>query len=420
MQLRLDLHSAQQKVFRHPARAKVVCAGRGLGKSRLLLTKAIVKCLSYQGVIDPVSPQVALITMPTLKMARSIHWQPLLNVLEKCPLVENVNRSDFRISFKGNRPDLLIRGADNGGDRLRGLNLIWAGLDEYQDFNPTVWSEVLFPALARNADWEALIIGTPKGRQSHFYKLHEQALKTKGWQYFHFVTADNPFFPREHLERARQELPPKVYRQEFEASWEDFDGQLLDQLRRDHIATPPGNYRSVYIGVDWGDVNPAVLVIGLSHQGVYYLLDHWRNETGQPVTEQQLLDKAAHLSREHNVYRCYLPDDRPASVLSFRRHGKAHSVKGLQRAVEVKRSKPGPMERATILNSLLYQNRLYLTPKTEELYDVFASYHRAKDKDGNLLNKPADGQDDHPIDAAAYCIATLEFNHGDSVLAKAA
>ncbi|MBD2256667.1 hypothetical protein [Pseudanabaena sp. FACHB-2040] len=300
---------------------------------------------------------------------------------------------------------------------MRGLNLIWAGLDEYQDFSPLVWPEIIFPALARNADWESLVIGTPKGRNTHFYKLHEQAIATLGWDYFHFITADNPFFPRENLQRAEQELPPKVYRQEFEASWEDFDGQIFDQLQPRHIVNAPEAFRGVYLGLDWGDINPALVVIGLTHQGAYYLLDHWQNRSEEPVTEAHLLDTAAKLCRQYSIYRAYLPDDRPASVMSFRRYGKSYNLPGLQRAVRVQRSKPGVMERATIINSLFYQNRLYLTEKTRHLYDVFASYHRAKDKDGNLLNKPADGQDDHPIDAAAYCIGTIEYKHGDHVLA---
>jgi phage terminase large subunit len=78
------------------------------------------------------------------------------------------------------------------------------------------------------------------------------------------------------------------------------------------------------------------------------------------------------------------------------------------------------MERATILDSLFYQNRLFFTQKTKHLYDTFASYHRAKDRDGNLLNKPADNQDDHAVDATAYPIGTIEFRQGDNVFAKAA
>ncbi|MEA5447600.1 hypothetical protein VB780_03400 [Leptolyngbya sp. CCNP1308] len=340
-----------------------------------------------------------------------------MNALENCPLVKNINRSDYRISFYGSRPDLILRGCDNQGDRLRGLNLYASLMDEFQDVGPTVWDEIVFPALARNRDWRALLIGTPKGRTSYFYKIHEQALREPDWSYFHFHTSHNPFFPKTHLERARRELPPKVFRQEFEASWEDFEGALFSAIERHHIATEvPDSFRSVYLGVDWGDINPAMVVVGLTHGGCYYLLDFWKNDSGLPITEPMLLEQAAKFAKEYNIYRPFLPDDRPGSILSFRRYGKLHSVPALQRSVEVKRSKPSPMERVAIGDSLFYQNRLYFTPKTAALFDEFSSYHREKDSDGNLLNKPAKGQQDHCLDAAMHVIGTLEFKHGDHVL----
>ena len=143
MELKLSLHKKQLKIFRCNAQVIVLCAGRGFGKSVLMLTRAIAFCLGYSEPINPISPQVALIAMPTLKMARAIHWLPLLNIVEMLPIVERVDKSDFRIIFKGERPDLIVRGADRQGDRLRGLNLCFAGLDEFQDFDSSVWDKVL-------------------------------------------------------------------------------------------------------------------------------------------------------------------------------------------------------------------------------------------------------------------------------------
>jgi len=81
---------------------------------------------------------------------------------------------------------------------------------------------------------------------------------------------------------------------------------------------------------------------------------------------------------------------------------------GIQRSIQVNRGKPGVLERATICNSLFYQNRLFFTPATSHLYDRFASYHRAKDANGNLLSHPEKGQEDHEIDATLYVLGQLE------------
>jgi len=375
----------------------------------LLLYSAIFFCLSYKEPINPASPQVALIAMPTLKQAKSIFWLPLLNLLENSPAVASINKSDYRITFKGPRPDLILRGADRQGDRLRGQNLCFAGLDEFQDFQSSVWDKVIEPALTRNRNWRALVIGTPKGRASFFYTFHLRAIKAKGWEYFHATTFDNPFISRRALRRAEDELPAKVFRQEYRAGWEDFDGQLFSSIGEHHKADAiPAQFKSVYLGVDWGEVNPFLMVVGVSHSGDYYLIDYWRNESGSPVTEDEIKAVAANFERTYKVRRCFLPDDRTASILAFRRYGKKHQLPGMQRSVRVVRSKPGPMERALIGNTLFHNERLYFGPKCHSLYDDFASYHRGTDAQGNLTTEPAKGQNDHSIDASLHVIGQLE------------
>ena len=406
---RLALHPKQLKVFHDPAQVRVLCSGRGFGKSVLLLTVAIFFCLTYREPINPRSPQVALIAMPTLKMARAIHWIPILNLLEKLPIVEKIDKSDFRVVWKGERPDLVLRGADRQGDRLRGLNICFAGLDEYQDFDPSVWKEVLDGALARNKNWRALIIGTPKGKATHFHQFHLDAIARKNWSYYHFTTFDNPFISRKELRRAYRELPGKVFRQEYRASWEDFEGQLFPNISDHHKATAiPTNFKGVLVGGDWGDLNPFLMVIGVSHTGDYYMIDFFENTTGMPVTSDEIELTAANFERQHGVGKFFLPDDRPASIKSFRRYGKQHGLQGMRKTVQVVRSQPGVMERALIGNSLFYQNRLWFGPKCHELYDRFASYHRAKNSAGELLSEPAKGQDDHAIDALLYVVSQLE------------
>jgi hypothetical protein len=408
--LALSLHEKQLEIFSSPARVKVLCAGRAFGKSWTLLTTAIHFCLSYNEPINPVSPQVAAIVMPTLVHSRAIHWQPLLNLLENLSIVEQVDRSNFRIVFKGQRPDLILRGADRNGDRLRGLNLCWVGLDEYQDFtSPDIWTKVIYPALSRNRNWKALVIGTPKGRATHFHQFHLDAIANKDWAYFHYTTSDNPFISRKVLQTAAQQLPPKVFRSEMEASWEDFDGQLLPNLAEHHkVNELPKSFKSVLLGADWGEVNPYMTVIGVTHSGDYYLIDKFASDGSTPITEDEIKAQAAKFERQYNIYRCYLPDDRPASIMAFRRYGKQHNLLGMQRSIQVQRGRPGVMERALIVNSLFYQDRLFFGPNCHDMYDDFASYHRAKDRQGNLLSEPAKGQKDHSIDSVAHVIGQLE------------
>lgn len=402
--LNRNLHYHQGEVFRSPAQVRAVIAGRAFGKSVLMLLTAVQACLTYDEPINADSPQVALIAMPTLKMAKAIYWRPLLSMLEGCPAVEDINKSDYRITFKGQRPDLILRGADLQGERLRGLNLCFAGLDEYQGFEPIVWKEILDPALSRNENWRALVIGTPKGKLNHFYQFHLEAIANEGWQYFHFITADNPFFPKRHLERAKRELPAKVYRQEFEASFEDFEGQIATEARKELHLVPvtADTDEQYYIGVDPGVINPAMVLFSVSPSYRFTVHDRHYENTGEAYTTDDLVRLTAALIAkcDRPIKRIFVPDDRADLVKTFRNAG-------YRQTILVKRNRPSPIQRAEILNTLFKCGKLRFAHTQEPFFDEVLSYHRDVDRSGNVVEAIALGQVDHSVDALLYGVGRL-------------
>ena len=50
-------------------------------------------------------------------------------------------------------------------------------MDETQNISPTLFPEIIRPALADRKGW-CVFIGTPKG-QNYFYKLHKDAVNKK-------------------------------------------------------------------------------------------------------------------------------------------------------------------------------------------------------------------------------------------------
>jgi hypothetical protein len=411
--MKLDLHNRQAEVFLSKARFKLLISGRRFGKSRLLLTTAIHAAVSFNQPIDPASPPVVLIVMPTLKAAKSIHWEPLLNLLENQPFVQSINRSDHRIKLKGNKPDILLRGADNDGDSLRGLKIYYVGIDEFQDFSIRAWEDVIYPALSDTPNSKALLIGTPKGKAHFLYKFHVQVKAYSDWSYHHFITEDNPYVSRDFLNRAKLTLPPRTYKQEFEASFEDFSGAIFESIEDYHITSNiPNEFEFTFLGADWGDINPAFVVVGYRDNS-YYLIDSWSNPNpGNVVPQETLINKAIEFCNKYKVRRAYLPDDRPASILELRRVGNKHNIDGLKRAVAVNRNKPGILEGCTIVNSLFYQSRLFIKSTQTKLGDSLRSYIRETDSGGNVIDKPAKNQEcAHLVDATRYVIATLEYKN---------
>ncbi len=405
----INLHANQKKIFTDPARFKLLVCGRRFGKSHELRTEIIYAATSFNQPYDPNFPPIVALIMPTLKQAKAVHWKALKSILKDAPFVESINNTDYRITLKGNKPDIILRGAnDDGGDGLRGLKFFFCACDEFQDFKVGIWDDVILPALGDTEGSKATICATPKGKAHPLYHFYQKIKDLKDWAYFHFLTKDNPFFPKAQLRQAKKQMPDKSYRQEFQASFEDFDGQIFDQFNINHKVNKIPDDLSYYLGCDWGDVNPAISVIGLSKDHTqFYIVDSWYNSTGQPITQDEFLDKVAKFCNQYKVYRCYLPDDRPSSILAARNLGKEKNIPGLQRAVKVVRNEIKIMEGCEIINSLLYQNNLFIKQSLSEVILQFENYHRATNSENQILNKPADHQEDHLVDASRYVLATL-------------
>jgi hypothetical protein len=97
-------------------------------------------------------------------------------------------------------------------------------LDEYAQCDPTIWGEVVRPALSDRIGW-AIFIGTPKGT-NNFYKIYQTAqinmiqnpeLK---WFAFNAPASKTGILPDSELKAAKAEMSDEEYEQEFECSFQ--------------------------------------------------------------------------------------------------------------------------------------------------------------------------------------------------------
>ena len=85
----------------------------------------------------------------------------------------SINESELRVDLP-NKGRVKLYGADNP-DALRGIYLDGVVLDEPAQIDPTLWPEIIRPALADRQGW-AVFVGTPKGRNA-FYEVWRRAEK---------------------------------------------------------------------------------------------------------------------------------------------------------------------------------------------------------------------------------------------------
>lgn len=394
-----------------PVSVAVLLAGRRFGKTSLLRDTAVYKVLTFDpSTLKPGQQRpIVSIIAPTLAQCKELYWDSLVRIFATFPgLVKGVpDKANAIIRFNFGLPDLILKGADGG--RIRGQGYWFVGLDEYQLFLPGLWDNDLYPGLADTPGSQALVIGTPIGKQNHFYAFTQKARQEPDWRFYHFTSLDNPKpAVQEFIKKCRGTYPPRSFRQEFLASFEEFEGQIFTELNDQHLIDVPKEFSTTWLGVDPGETNPALSVIGLVGDS-YYVVDSWKNPNpGSPVVIDELINQAARLCRLHNIYKTFVPDDRPTLPIAFRRAGERLNIEGLKRSVKLARSKPGVLERIELVNSLFFQNRLYINRSLESIIDEFKSYRRALDKSGNVLPHPAEGQIDHQYESAAYVIAAIE------------
>lgn len=231
--INFDLHDKQADVEECQSRYRVLVAGRRFGKTTLAIVELVKAALFQNGAF-------LWYVAPSYRQAKMIAWKMLKEMLVKIFPVQDrprFNESELSASFN-NGSIIELRGADNE-DSLRGVGLDGMVIDEFASIydNWSVWHEVLRPALTDKRGW-VLFIGTPKGKDS-FYDLFLRGQRgDEGYTSWQFKTLDNPFIAEEEIEEAKENTPERYFRQEYEASFEDFVGLIYPEFGKAHIVEP--------------------------------------------------------------------------------------------------------------------------------------------------------------------------------------
>lgn len=219
MEITYKLHDSQYRIFNDPSRFVVLAAGRRFGKTVLALTKIITKALE-------VKKSKIWYVAPTYRQAEMIAWKMLFEMIPQ-NLILKKNEVRLEITLI-NGSEISLKGADNE-DSLRGVGLDGVVLDEYASMKFNVWQEIIRPMLSDRKGW-ALFIGTPKGK-NHFWELFIKGQRLEsGFSSYQMKTWDNPYIPRSEIKEAQDQLNDRYFRQEYEASFEDFTGLVWPEF----------------------------------------------------------------------------------------------------------------------------------------------------------------------------------------------
>lgn len=265
--------------------AALVChrrAGKTVASVNELIKGAVI--------CDRPNPRFAYIA-PLYKQAKDIAWTYLKQGI--VPLLKYgaaIHESELRVDLP-NKGRVKLYGADNP-DALRGIYLDGVVLDEPAQIDPTLWPEIIRPALADRLGW-AVFIGTPKGRNA-FYEIWRRADKADDWFTMMLKASETGLLAQSELQAARDMMTDQQYRQEFECSF--YEPDINQFITNDEIDAAVERWQSqaqgrpLIFGVDvarFGDDRSVLLVRTVDH---VVEIQSWRGldtmQTAAKVAEQ--------------------------------------------------------------------------------------------------------------------------------------
>jgi PBSX family phage terminase large subunit len=384
-------HPSQSNIAMDNHRFRVVNCGRRFGKTMLAINEMAGKAYAKN------NRKICYIA-PTYQQARDIAWVELVKLLN--PIATKINETRLEITVqtqnKG-KSTIVLRGWESV-DTLRGQAFDFLILDEVASMRnfEVNWNMILRPTLTDTAG-TVLFISTPKGF-NHFYDLYNmQNDKVKGVDYksFHYTSYDNPFLPKEELEKAKNEMSADQFAQEYLADFRKQEGLVYKEFDRSvHLyeERPRRTYVSFMGAVDFGYTNPcAVLEVWKDFDYNYWVEDEFYR-TGQ--TDAKVADYVK--SRKFNYV---FPDpENPAAIEELTQRG--INVR------EVVKGKDSIRNGISRVREMFKANKLKINKRCINLITELESYHYdIPNSEKNEKENPVK-DNDHALDALRYLILT--------------
>ena len=271
-------HSPFTEIHNDSHRFKVIAAGRRSGKTHFSANEEIKEVMTHPGEYWYIAP--------TYKQAKLIAWDVYKHYSVREILKKKPNESELMLAYKGGGKIRLI-GSDKP-ENLRGPGLKGVVFDEFAAMNRYVWQAIVRPMLTESKGW-AIFLGTPQGKQNILYEqfikdgaYHDKEYRTednqaipidsdyKSWQ---FPSTVSPYIDKVEIDKARMELAPQYFRQEYEASFEAYTGIIYKEyVARHNIEIEPKQWWKHYIGIDTGKYT-AISFVGVDDMKRAYVYD---------------------------------------------------------------------------------------------------------------------------------------------------
>jgi hypothetical protein len=172
-------------------------------------------------------PQLAYVG-PTYSQAKRVAWQYIKDYAEPY-LAKPPQEAELKVTLK-NDATIYVLGADNA-DSLRGMYLDGTVNDEYALFKPSVFSQVIRPALSDRLGW-SVFVSTPRGKNLFYDTFKTARASPEDWFSLTLPADTSGIIPQAELEELRRDMDPEEFAQEYLCS---FDSALKGAIYADEV-----------------------------------------------------------------------------------------------------------------------------------------------------------------------------------------
>lgn len=377
-----DFHEGQIKVYENLERFNALLIGRRFGKTTLLnniICDAVIRGKSV-GYFAP---------------SFKILAESMRDISDKlAPVIASSNKNDGIIRTKtGGSLDFWSTENSNCG-RSRGYDLV--AIDE-AGFLPNgfmhTYNTSIAPTLLYSVG-SCIVAGTPASKSSEDFFYLITTDPQFGFKVFHAPTSDNPLIPREELTRIKETTDPRVFQQEYEATWVNWEGTSLFDINNclDENKLPlsvPPIVDSIFAVIDsatkTGAIHDATAVAYWAYLSIPEprlilldwnlvkisgdLLEHWLPTVLDNITE---LSKGKKL--RYGSLGIFIEDRNSGMILLQQAKRKGLPVT----AINTKLTSKGKTERAIAASGYIYQKKVQISEhaynKTVKLDGITRNY----------------------------------------------
>jgi PBSX family phage terminase large subunit len=370
--------------------------GIGSGKSYAGCVRGIMAAGGQIGTERIPTPNVGVVTAPTYGMLRDATLRTFLEIAGRA--VVDFNKSEMRATI-ANGSEILFRSTEHY-ERLRGPSISWWFGDEAALY-PREVRRIMLGRLRQHSrygyNWLAT---TPRGRDWIYQTF---AVKAKpDYRLVRSKTAENPYLDPDFILALQDEYAGEFALQELDGEFIAFEGLVypeFDVATHTHRGViDASRFKEVIAGVDWGFVNPGVILVGgVDHDGRITIV-HEEYQRKRRIEDWAAI--AAELKNVWGINRFACDPSEPDYIKHFRQAGCEASqadnrvIPGIQ-AVR---------QRLVVREDGL--PRLRLTPSAANLTAEFGQYQWAVNRDG-LRDEPRKAND-HAMDALRYLVMAAD------------